>query len=236
MAEGSARPRVICHMGSSLDGRIVPEAWPLAQELGEHYEAIHKSYKAQGWLCGRITMEEFAGKTRTPKQAAGDTPATDPRDHVVPKAKAPYAFAMDASGRLDWQTNDIRGDHVVAVLTEKVGERYLTSLRERGVSYIFAGKKELDPGVALQKIKSLFGVKTLMLEGGGKINGGLLQAGLVDEVSLLLLPVVDSREGTPALFDADPDEARPWGLRLREVEKKPSGILWLRYDVESSAT
>jgi riboflavin biosynthesis pyrimidine reductase len=56
---------------------------------------------------------------------------------------------------------------------------------------------------ALEKIATRFGVRTLMLEGGGPINGAMLHAGLIDEVSVLLAPVVDGRMGTAALFDLD---------------------------------
>jgi len=41
----------------------------------------------------------------------------------------------------------------------------------------------------------------LLLEGGGHINGAFLQAELVDEVSLLLVPGIDGRHEIPAVFD-----------------------------------
>jgi len=71
-----------------------------------------------------------------------------------------------------------------------------------------------------------------MLEGGGKINGGMLRAGLVDEVSVLISPVVDGRIGTPALFDDDADEVTPRRLALESVERRADDMLWLRYRVE----
>jgi 2,5-diamino-6-(ribosylamino)-4(3H)-pyrimidinone 5'-phosphate reductase len=74
-----------------------------------------------------------------------------------------------------------------------------------------------------------------MLEGGGRINGGMLRAGLVDEVSVLVAPVVDGRMRTPALFDDDADDAAPQRLTLQAVEQRADGVLWLRYRVESAA-
>ena len=100
-----------------------------------------------------------------------------------------FAFAIDPSGRLAWESNDIDGDHVVAILSERVSDEYLAFLRERGVSYLLAGARDVDLPLALDRIGERFGVRTLMLEGGGRINGGLLNAGLVDEVSLLVVPV-----------------------------------------------
>ena len=89
--------------------------------------------------------------------------------------------------------------------------------------------------LALEKIGARFGVQTLLLEGGGRINGAMLRAGLVDEVSLLIAPVADGRIGTPALFDVDggDDEVvRPWRLALEAVERSADDVLWLRYRVE----
>ena len=59
------------------------------------------------------------------------------------------------------------------------------------MSYLLAGAHDLDLPLALAKIGERSGVRTLMLEGGGRINGGMLRAGLIDEVSVLVAPLVD---------------------------------------------
>ena len=93
-----------------------------------------------------------------------------------------------------------------------------------------------DPhiGHALEKIGARLGVRTLMLEGGGGINGSFLRAGLIDEVSLLVAPVADGRVGTPALFDVDGEDAAPHRLALIDVERRADDVLWLRYRVVGS--
>ena len=63
-----------------------------------------------------------------------------------------------------------------------------------------------------------------MLEGGGRINGGMLRAGLIDEVSVLVAPVVDGRIGTPALFDVDADDVTPHRLALEAVEQRADDV------------
>jgi 2,5-diamino-6-(ribosylamino)-4(3H)-pyrimidinone 5'-phosphate reductase len=241
------RPRVICHMAASIDGRIVVDGWPeaAARAVRKQYEQVHASYEADGWICGRVTMEPFAKQVRseeTVKREAAEGPSLrSGRDDFTAltevaslRSGQSYAFAIDASGRLDWQSNDIEGDHVVAILSQRVSDEYLSSLRERGVSYILAGEQDVDLGAALEKIGERFGVRTLMLEGGGRINGGFLRAGLVDEVSLLVAPVVDGRMGTPALFDEE--DAAPWPIVLESVEQRADGVLWLRYRVEGHPT
>jgi 2,5-diamino-6-(ribosylamino)-4(3H)-pyrimidinone 5'-phosphate reductase len=231
----SRRPRVICHMSVSVDGRIVVDGWPepVAAAVRREYEAIHAGYEADGWMCGRVTMEPFAGGIRSEARVAREHTGGTPReDFMAPGNRNSFAFAIDASGRLAWKTNDIDGDHVVAVLSERVSDEYLAFLRERDVSYLLAGARDVDLGLALEKIGGRFGVKTLMLEGGGRINGGMLAAGLIDEVSVLVAPTVDGRVGTPALFDLDGEAAAPHRLALEQVEQRADGVLWLRYRVE----
>ncbi|HEY0022254.1 MAG TPA: RibD family protein [Longimicrobium sp.] len=229
----ASRPRVICHMMASVDGRILTDGWPQSDEGRRQYEVVHKSYEPDAWLCGRVTMEaHFSQGVRSDAEIAREHDGAPREDFRAPGEHESFAFAVDSSGRLAWDTNDIDGDHVVAILSERVSDEYLAFLRERGVSYILAGERQVDLSVALEKIASGFGVRTLMLEGGGTINGGMLRAGLVDEVSVLLAPVVDGRMGTPALFDFDEDEARRYRLAIDSVERRADDVLWLRYRVE----
>jgi 2,5-diamino-6-(ribosylamino)-4(3H)-pyrimidinone 5'-phosphate reductase len=221
-------------MLASVDGRIVTGGWPISAEERREYELVHASYEPDGWICGRITMEPFAGALRSEDEVAREHPGGPPRaDFRAPGEFDSFAFAVDPSGRLAWTSNDVDGDHVGAVLSERVSDEYLAFLRDRGVSYLLAGARDVDLGLALEKIGARFGVRTLMLEGGGRINGGMLRAGLVDEVSLLVAPVADGRVGTPALLDADADFT-PHRLALEAVERRAGDVLWLRYRVARS--
>jgi riboflavin biosynthesis pyrimidine reductase len=221
-------------MAASVDGRIVVDGWPASDAVRREYERVHASYEADGWICGRITMEPFAKRVRSDAEVARGHAGGPRDDFAAPGGHDSFAFAIDASGRLAWETADIDGDHVVAVLSERVSDEYLAFLRGRGVSYLLAGARDVDLGTALEKIGTRFGVRTLMLEGGGRINGGMLRAGLVDEVSLLVAPVADGRTGTPALFDVDDGGgATPRRLVLEHVDRRAGDVLWLRYRVEA---
>src|SRR4029079_2138988 len=123
------------------------------------------------------------------------------------------------------------GDHVVAILSQRVSDDYLAALRARAVSYVLAGARDVDLSLAMEKIRGRFDVKTLMLEGGGRINGGMLAAGLIDEVRCLVAPARDGRAGEPALFDLDGGGATRFRLALEHVEQRPDDVLWLRYRV-----
>ncbi len=115
-----------------------------------------------------------------------------------------------------------------------MSDEYLSALRDSGVSYLLAGASEVDLALALEKIGTRLGVRTLMLEGGGAINGSMLRAGLVDEVSVLVAPVVDGRVGAPSSFDVEGASMLPRRLALRSVEQREDDVLWLRYHVQSA--
>jgi len=233
MIEPTKRPHVICHMASSIDGRIVVDGWPEPGAVRRAYERVHGNYAPDGWMCGRVTMEPFAKAVRSEEEVAQQNTSGAARDDfIAPGDFESFAFAIDASGKLAWQSNDIDGDHVVAILSERVSDAYLASLRSAGVSYVLAGRETVDVARALDKIGTHFHVKTLMLEGGGAINGSLLAAGLIDEVSLLVAPVADGRRGMASLFDAD-EATSPRGLTLEHVERLEDGVVWLRYLVRA---
>src|SRR5262249_62434309 len=120
-----------------------------------------------------------------------------------------FAVAVDPSGRVPYVNDNIRGDHIVAVLGEKVSDQYLAELRETGASYIFAGPQGDDLARAMEELASSFGVKRLLLEGGGKINGAFLKHKLIDEFSTLIYPAVHGVARTPNIVGHE----RPAGDR-----------------------
>ncbi len=128
-----SRPRVVCHMIASVDGRIVTDGWPLSAEGRRQYEQVHASYEPDGWLCGRVTMERhFAQAVRTDAELSREHRGAAREDFRAPGPHESFAFAVDARGRLAWDSNDIEGDHVVAILSERVSDEYLEFLRKRG--------------------------------------------------------------------------------------------------------
>jgi 2,5-diamino-6-(ribosylamino)-4(3H)-pyrimidinone 5'-phosphate reductase len=219
----------------SIDGRIVVNGWPLSSDERRYYELVHASYEPDGWICGRVTMEPFAKRVRSDAETASERTDLQPReDFRAPGAHSRFAFAIDSGGRLAWETNEIDGDHVVAILSERVSDEYLAFLRDKRVSYVLAGSRTVDLSLALDKIGASFGVRTLMLEGGGRINGAMLRANLIDEVSVLIAPVADGRVGTATLFDVDGVDSGARRLALESVDRRGTDVVWLRYRVEAN--
>jgi 2,5-diamino-6-(ribosylamino)-4(3H)-pyrimidinone 5'-phosphate reductase len=223
------KPYVICHMMSTIDGRIDGEALRSLGELDD-YEVTGEQLEGDAWICGRTTMQQhfadaepFVSKTN---RAAGPQPV-----HVAQRSDS-YAISVDTTGKLKWSSSDIDGDHIICIVSERAADDYLSMLRDVGVSYIVAGSREVDLGKALGLLYEHFGIRKLLLEGGGHINGGFVEAGLVDEVSLLIGPGIDGRRGLPTVFDGmDASNQKAVPLRIKSVEQRENDVLWIRYEV-----
>jgi riboflavin biosynthesis pyrimidine reductase len=146
--------------------------------------------------------------------------------------------ALDPYGKLHYGKGNAGGDHIVAVLGEQVTDEYLAGLRQDGVSYLFAGPDGHDLHHAMDILGNTFEVRTLLLEGGGTVNGAFLKAGLIDEISVLMYPGIDGLAGVPSIFEyaGEPDERPAAGqsLRLLNLEPLEGGLVWLHYRVETS--
>lgn len=220
---------VVAHMLSTIDGRIQAHNWPNLSKIGALFEKTAASFKVEAWIVGRKTMQEFSSKKK--HRLGKPDPSIPKTDFVgIHRAKT-YAVAIDPLGKCFWDTNMTTTEHVIEVLTEKVSTAYLKHLREKQVSYIFAGKSEVDLKLALKKLRRLFGIKKVSVDGGGGVWGSFLKAGLIDEVSHIIVPIADGSTGTPTMFDAEPGHTRrrAQALRLKSLKKMPGGVLWVRY-------
>jgi 2,5-diamino-6-(ribosylamino)-4(3H)-pyrimidinone 5'-phosphate reductase len=223
-----SKPRVICHMMTSLDGRIIVQRWGPAVPGRHEYEDTAATFEAQAWLCGRVTMEKDFTHGRQPELPAVASPL-DRTDFVAPHGASSFAIAVDANGKLGWESAFIDDDHLIVVLTEQVPDAYLAYLRGLGISYIFGGVQMLDFAQVLDKLGQLFPIRTILLEGGGHLNGSFLTAGLIDELSLLHYPVVDGASTSATVFEQGANPGLAARFELLSASPRSHGILWLRY-------
>jgi 2,5-diamino-6-(ribosylamino)-4(3H)-pyrimidinone 5'-phosphate reductase len=223
----STRPYVICHMTPSIDGRIVPKHWPSLKGISAEYERTAETFAADAWIVGRVSMAPYAGKaTRPRRQAKRRIPRTD---FIAGSDAASYAIAIDPSGKLRWKSSALDDAHVITVLSERVSDDYLAFLQSKRVSYLFGGRAKIDLSRVLAKLRTQFGIRRLLLEGGGKINGSFLAADLIDELSVLIAPYADGGIGTPTLFDTTTGHGAVRRLRLIAAKRLKGDLVWLRY-------
>jgi riboflavin biosynthesis pyrimidine reductase len=223
------RPYIICHMVSSVDGKIDGKALQQVMLKGE-YEAVAAKLEGDAWICGRTTMQQHFAEDET-FVSASKTPAGPQPVYVARRANS-YAVSVDTLGKLRWAGSDLDGDHLICVLSGRVSADYLAMLREKNISYIVSGESSVDLVQVVKLLREHFGIRRLLLEGGGHINGAFLQAGLVDEISLLLVPGVDGRHDIPAVFDGvNPKRNAAVPLTLKSIEQRQNDALWIRYEV-----
>lgn len=235
------RPKIICHMVSSIDGRLhpsrytVPAAGVDGERLRRHYDEVSAAFGAPGWIVGRKTMQEIAKGEARSVTGAG---VASREPFIGDRGNRDLAVAIDPHGKVHFGRDNVLGDHAVAVLSETVPDAYLTELREDGVSYVFAGPDGRDLSRAMDALGQAFGVETLLLEGGAAINGAFLKAGLIDEISVLIQPAIDGLAGVESIFEyhGGADERPGAGQSLRHVstETLEGGVVWLRYGVEKA--
>jgi riboflavin biosynthesis pyrimidine reductase len=215
-------------MLSSIDGKIDGAALKAVTRNGE-YEATGAELRGDAWICGRTTMKQHFAEYHQ-FVSASNTPA-GPQPVYVARGADSYAISVDTLGKLRWSGGDLDGDHLICVVSERVPED-LTLLRQKEISYIVSGQSSVDLAKAVDLLGEQFGIRTLLLEGGGHINAAFLEADLVDEVSLLVVPGIDGRHEIPAVFDGlnhSNNTAVP--LKLKSVQQRENDALWIRYEV-----
>jgi len=229
------KPEVIMLMSSSLDGRQHASRWTLTpdgerRDWGAMFEKVHEELGGDAWIVGRVTMQEMSKAAAHPP---APVPAVARPLHVATRDAKTYGIVLDPSGRTHFSGSTIGGDHVIALLGKDVSDAHLAELKADGVSYVVAERSEFDLAAMLEMLNRAFGIKRLLLEGGGTVNGSFLAAGLVDEVNVLVGPA----------FDGDGDDrqqcivAHPGGLAgkcelsFRSATPIANGMVHLRYAV-----
>lgn len=220
------KPYVICHMVASIDGRI--DCSMVDKISGEEYYTALEQLDCPSLLEGRITMEHY-NAAKEPFVPTEYEPVGQPSVYIAEESDA-YMVSVDTLGHLRWNSNSIDDVPLVCIVSERVSKEYLEMLRKQGISWIAVGNENIDLDTAMNILYEQFHVKRLALLGGGHINGGFLQAGLNDEVSLLVAPGIDGRKNGTAVFDGiGGDDRLPVHLHLTSVERLENDVIWLRY-------
>lgn len=224
---------VICHMVTSLDGKVTGHflSHPATESAIEQYYALHRGFDAEGFACGRVTMEGSFTGGHAPDLSPFEGVKIPKEDFVAKSDASFYAVAFDRRGRLGWTGPTIVDDdpgyggaHIINVMCKDAPDAVLAYYRHIGVSYILAGQSDLDLPEALHKLETLFGIHTLLLEGGSILNGAFLREDLVDEISLVVAPVTGDA-GDRSLFD----EGTPTMFRPVALDPREDGVVCMRY-------
>ena len=223
------KPYIVCHMMTSLDGRIDCAMTAQLPGVDDYYRALG-ALQVPTTVSGRVTAQlEMA--------LPGEFQASDPtpvgKEAFSKKADASgYEVVADTHGKLLWPDAGEPEKPLLILTSERVPREYLSYLDGRNISWIAAGKERIDLARAAEILGAEFGVERMAGVGGSAINTSFLYAGLLDEVSILVGAGIDGRGGMPAVFDGLP-MARPMiPLRLTDVQRFDSGAVWLQYSIQ----
>ena len=229
----TGRPRIICHMTSSIDGGLHPSRYSespdgTVKDWSRAYEEVHERLDADSWIVGRVTMAEMAKGEPHPPENAGHV---ERPSLFQARDASSFAIALDPSGKLHFARPDIGGDHVVVLLGREVDDAHLAELAGDGISYLVSDSDEIDLAAALATLRRELGIETLLLEGGAGINGAFLAAGLVDELSVVVAPALDGGDDAQRIVAAGDGLKGRVRLSLLGCEPLTGGAVHLRYGV-----
>jgi 2,5-diamino-6-(ribosylamino)-4(3H)-pyrimidinone 5'-phosphate reductase len=249
-----SRPQVVTCSTASLDGRLAvspevlllwgDERWPAADESGSLFAWLRATYQPQATLEGSGSFVRLADEPAPLPPFAGDAAALYqdflPEAVVRRPGHRGWFTAVDGRGRVrEWIKDgavfgeEFVGWHLLVLVAHQTPAAYLAYLQREQIPYLVAGQERVDLPLALDKLGAKLGVTRLLSTAGGKLNGALLRAGLVDEINVEFLPAIVGGFHTPALFDAPDLKPDEWPVRLTLLSSQvhDDGRVWLRYQV-----
>ncbi len=220
------RPYIVCYMMTSVDGRIDCEMTGSLAGVEEYYPLLDE-LNLKSAVCGRVTAElemAEAGKF-TPYDSTAIS--TETISKKADNANG-YDIVADTKGALLWKNANEYDKPLLIITSEQVSREYLAYLDSKGISYIAAGKDSINLHRAAEILLDSFGVERLGVVGGSAINSAFLDAGLLDEVIILIGAGIDGRASFAPVFNRD--DSKPLvPLKLIEAKAYESGAVLIRY-------
>ena len=224
------RPRVILFNAVSLDGYTTG----FAPDQSAFYE-IAGSIKEDVTLAGCDTL-----LAATPHESAA--PPVEVKQ-ATKNPNAPILAVTDSAGRLKqwayWQTLPIWRSHI-ALCTDETPQDHIADIEKLGVRVWRSNNegsdnRQVDLNAALTMLAKEYGAKTVRLESGGRLNAAFMRAGLIDEIYLLIHPVI---VGAPqaTVFLTHLNRQGPLRLDLAFNQRVAEELVLLKYVVTSSSS
>jgi 2,5-diamino-6-(ribosylamino)-4(3H)-pyrimidinone 5'-phosphate reductase len=202
----TARPHVVAHVAISLDGATTG----FTPAVGRFYE-LAGTWREDVTLAGADTI-------LAQEQALREAPRPGPADG------GPLLAVVDGRGRVrEWEAlRDVgHWSGVLALHAAATPPR-----PRRGVPELVVGTERVDLAGALVALGREHDARVVRVDSGGGLIGALLAGGLLDEVSLLVHPLIAGvRENHVWHGGAAPSAP----LVLVANESLEDGLVWLRY-------
>ena len=210
----SGLPHVRLKLAASLDGRTAVASGESRWISGEQARADVQRLRARS--CAILT-------------GIGTVLADDPRLTARPGGKSasrqPLRVIMDTRLRLPATAQVLRQAGRTLVVTGPNPDSQQQRLLEQAGAGIVA-LPDAETGARLEMmlrhLATEYGVNEVMVEAGAKLNGSLLRAGLVDELTVYMTPQLLGHAGLP-LFELAGVDTMQQRLSLEFVESRQVG-------------
>ena len=219
------KPKIIMHNSVSLDGSFTN----FDVNMALHYR-IAGGYQAEANIISSNTIkmgiEIYGGEVPQENEADFTKPERDPA--------LPYWVVVDTKGVTRGLLHTCRSFEfcrdVIALISQQTSEDFIDYLKERNYDHLVCGDEHVDYERALNILNTKYGVKTILVDSGPILNGLLLGRGLIDEISLLVSPVLVGTKSDKLLAHLHFD-IQNVNLELLTCEDLDKGHVLLRYKV-----
>jgi 2,5-diamino-6-(ribosylamino)-4(3H)-pyrimidinone 5'-phosphate reductase len=220
--------KVIMHDSISVDGSFVN--FDMKPEfMGLHYEIAARfgtTIRLFGSNTATVSIEMFGGFTpESPEDFQKPRKPEGPSPWVVVDSKAMLKDKLHYFRRSEYCRD------IAVLVAKETCPEYLEYLAERNYDYFVSGDNQVDLPEAMEWMVDHFGMQTIMVDSGSSLTNAMLDQGLIDQVSLLVLPTIVGRAGQN-LFGM---VKLPLKLSLVKEQVYPGGHVWSLYDVAQEA-
>lgn len=207
--------KVILHNAISLDGKNSCFDY----DIDTYYELVDSfSEDLTLWSSNAIL------RARMEEDSKDSLTVPDKLQNDVIKAVA----VLDSRGKVNcWQAIIDLGYWNVfyCLVSETTPEYYISKLEEAGVQVIVCGQDKVDLANTINSLEADFGHRICRLDCGGTLNSLMLDLDLVDEVSLMVCPIISDGMG-----DSFAHTEKIQKFKLKEGRPLGNGVVWLRYE------
>ncbi|WP_046226725.1 bifunctional diaminohydroxyphosphoribosylaminopyrimidine deaminase/5-amino-6-(5-phosphoribosylamino)uracil reductase RibD [Paenibacillus dauci] len=198
-------PFVTLKTASTLDGRLASRTgdskWISNSDARERVHGMRHRHQGIMVGIGTVLADDPELTTRTA------TPGINP-----------VRIVIDSQLRIPDQARLLNTDQAdtIIVTTTQADPVRISQLENRGIRILRCGE---GPQVDLTLAMRMLGeqeISSILLEGGGRLNGSMLEAGLVDRVTLFFAPKLIG--GSMSTFTFDGFEKMNQAVTLEQVE------------------
>jgi 2,5-diamino-6-(ribosylamino)-4(3H)-pyrimidinone 5'-phosphate reductase len=180
-------PKVVLYNSVSVDGAIKD----FDVDIGLHYQLLGK-LDADALLVGSDTAK--SGIALFNKEVPPEEASDFNKPVIATDDTRLFWVIADSQGKLQGLMHVHRksgyAKDIIVLVSKTTPQEYLDYLTARHYDFIVAGQDHVDFHLALEQLNSRYGMETVVTDSGGALSGILLDAGLVNEIQLLIAPEI----------------------------------------------